>query len=413
MDERMLSKLGLAVDDEGHLEWYTLSDMPPRIKQMRPSLQVDLSLTIKRVFTFLQDDLVSVDYGAQTLVFRLATYADGDYEGYRIISGRIFGIAQDVLIEREMKLDWRMFCVGYNRRTSVFRKIAKVLDSSEKRIVIGGDAEEAIPVDAFTDLLKRFPTTVELEHFGDTIIESYVQDYLELAKDFSAEYEKSYASKRKPAFDSLDLRSPTLDRSRIDTLVDTQAMLESMLSRGESIPEEVWQRRILEVLPTLFPQYVSVIPKAKVHDVIHNKDRELDFLLVDAVGNVDVLEIKKAFAKRHLIMKTKYRDNYVPARELSGGIAQVEKYIHYLLSWGQKGETELTERYAAKLPTGLKLRFINPRGLLLMGHCEMDEEEQRDFEIVRRQYSHIADVLTYDDLLSRLAHMIEAITGGR
>ncbi len=387
--------------------------MPLSVRQLRSSLQDDLSITIKRVFTFVQEDLVSHDDDAQVLVFRFASYASGDYEGYRVVSGRVFGISQDVLIDRVVKLDWRMFCVGYNRHTSVFRKIAKVVDPSEERIIVGGDAECAIPMDVFTSLLERFPTTVELERYGDTVIESYVQDYLTPAKDFSAEYEKRYKSKRKSAFDLFDLRSAMLDQSRIETLLDTRDMLESLLNQGESAPEEAWQKRILEILPTLFPQYVSVIPKAKVRDVIHGKDREIDFLLIDAAGNVDVLEIKKAFAKHHLIMARKYRDNYIPARELTGGIAQIEKYIHYLLNWGPEGEKKLTERYGARLPEGVRLRFVNPRGLFLLGHCELDEEEQRDFEIIRRQYSRIADILTYDDLLSGLSRMIEAIIGDR
>ena len=136
-----------------------------------------------------------------------------------------------MLIDSTVKLDWRMFCVGYNRQTSVFRKIAKVVDPSEERIIVGGDAECAIPMDVFNSLLERFPTTVELEHYGDAIIESYVQDYLAVAKDFTAEYEKRYLAKRKSAFDSLDLRSTMLDRSRIETLADTRDMLESLLMR--------------------------------------------------------------------------------------------------------------------------------------------------------------------------------------
>ena len=411
MDNRMLAKLGLGLDDEGRLERYTLSSMPHEVKQLRSLFQGDLSITIKRVFTFVQEDLVSVDHDEQVLVFRFASFASGNYEGYRVIGGRVFGINQNVLIDRAVKLDWRLFCVGYNRHTSVFRKIAKVVDSSAERIIIGGDAEGAIPMDAFIGLLGKFPTTAELERYGDAVIESYVHDYIALAKDFSAEYEKRYVAKRKSAFDSLDLRSPMLDQSRIETLVSTRAMLESLLDQGESVPEEIWQKRVLEILPTLLPQYVCVIPKARVRDVIHGKDREIDFLLVDAAGNVDVLEIKKAFAKSHLIMMGKYRGNYIPARELTGGIAQIEKYIHYLLNWGPEGEERLTERYRARLPEGMKLRFVNPRGLLLLGHCDLDEEEQRDFEIIRRQYSHIADVFTYDDLLCRLSRMIEAITG--
>lgn len=141
----------------------------------------------------------------------------------------------------------------------------------------------------------------------------------------------------------------------------------------------------------------------------NGKRRVIDFLLVDASGNVDVLEIKRAFQKNKLLMIRTYRDNYVPARELSGGISQIEKYIHLLLNWGIDGERELTERYSHLLPQDLIIRFLSPRGILLTGGCTFSETEQRDFDLIRRQYAHIADIITYTDLLKRLETMIDAI----
>ena len=143
--------------------------------------------------------------------------------------------------------------------------------------------------------------------------------------------------------------------------------------------------------------------------MLTGKKREVDFLLVDASGNADVLEIKKAFDKRNLLMRVPYRDNKVPVRELSGGIMQIEKYIHLLLNWGREGEAALTRNHSDLLPDGLAIRFVNPRGILLMGNCEFDETEQRDFDLIRLQYSHVADIITYPDLLHRLERMIEAL----
>lgn len=111
-------------------------------------------------------------------------------------------------------------------------------------------------------------------------------------------------------------------------------------------------------------------------------------------------------------MAGKYRDNYVPARELRGGVFQIEKYIHLLLNWGNAGEKTLTEKYHDKLPDGVKIRFLSPRGLLIMGHCELNEEERRDFDLIRRQYSRVTDIITYDDLLDRLDRMIQSVSKG-
>lgn len=39
--------------------------------------------------------------------------------------------------------------------------------------------------------------------------------------------------------------------------------------------------------------------------------------------------------------------------------------------------------------------------------------QRHDFEIIRRQYKHIADIITYDDLLRRLNFMLEQLRAGR
>lgn len=47
-----------------------------------------------------------------------------------------------------------------------------------------------------------------------------------------------------------------------------------------------------------------------------------------------------------------------------------------------------------------------------MGHCELNEEERRDFDLIRRQYSRVTDIITYDDLLDRLDRMIQSVSKG-
>ena len=49
------------------------------------------------------------------------------------------------------------------------------------------------------------------------------------------------------------------------------------------------------------------------------RDRFVDLALVDANGNVDLIEIKRPFDDV-LLSKTPYRDNFVPTKSLSGTI---------------------------------------------------------------------------------------------
>lgn len=51
--------------------------------------------------------------------------------------------------------------------------------------------------------------------------------------------------------------------------------------------------------------------------------------MVDANGNIDVIEIKKPFDDI-LLSRGIYRGNSVPTKELSGTIMQAEKYLFHL-----------------------------------------------------------------------------------
>ena len=98
-----------------------------------------------------------------------------------------------------------------------------------------------------------------------------------------------------------------------------------------------------------------------------------------------------------------YRNNHIPLRELSGSIMQVEKYIYNLTRWGERGENILTERYIKELPKGFKIKITNPNGLIIMGREDrLTEDQKKDFEIIKRKYKNVIDILTYDDLLRRL-----------
>ena len=89
----------------------------------------------------------------------------------------------------------------------------------------------------------------------------------------------------------------------------------SMLEDEECYNETTWQLEIVDILLLLYPKYIAVFREVPVNaDDLTTKS--LDYLFVDANGHVDVVEIKQPFD--HAIMtKGKYRDNYIPLRELS------------------------------------------------------------------------------------------------
>jgi hypothetical protein len=176
---------------------------------------------------------------------------------------------------------------------------------------------------------------------------------------------------------------------------------------------------ILNFLLLIFPKYVAVLSNVKVLDAYSapgtTKDRFIDLALVDAAGNIDVIEIKKPFDDA-LMARTPYRDNYIPTKELSGSIMQAEKYLFHLSKWGLAGERVLTQRYSAKLPPGMAIHVTSPKALIILGRdrhpngsSALDGTQQLDLEIIKRKYANMIDILTYDDLLRRLDNIIASL----
>ena len=183
--------------------------------------------------------------------------------------------------------------------------------------------------------------------------------------------------------------------------------LSAMLAAEETYPESAWQAEILQIVLLLNPKYIKAIEHAPVRDADRSITREIDILLIDASGNVDVIEIKKPFDKC-IVTEGLHRDNHIPLRELSGSVMQVEKYLYYLNRWGTEGEVALTAKYREQLPPGFSIKITNPTGIIIMGRdSNLTEAQQRDFEVVKRKYKNIADIITYDDLLRRLDFVIK------
>lgn len=189
--------------------------------------------------------------------------------------------------------------------------------------------------------------------------------------------------------------------------------LTTMLVDAEGYSELQWQDQILDIVRLLYPKYIAAFTSASIKDTTTGGRRQIDILLVDANGNIDVIEIKKPFEAK-IVTETTYRDNHVPHRELAGTVTQVEKYRFHLNRWGTAGEETLTKRYQDKLPTGLNIRIVNPCGLIIMGRDnDLTERQRADFEIFRRQNKNLVDVITYDDLLRRLERMLSQLKAGR
>lgn len=349
---------------------------------------------VNRVLSREVDD--EFDY-EDTLRFCIGTVG----EHYTHLDSEVFRTKHSFYFANEIKLNYKMFVA--HRDIAILRKIDEVI---ERDFYIGGnwEAHNGISKETFDNLISKFPKTAELDKYAHMRIVSIIKDYFPECDKYEAIYDKFIESKNS----SYTLPSSTLSEFNIQIELEQFTVayqeLKDMLNRYEAIDEPQWQRKTHNILQLLYPKYICCVREVKFFGGDKN-DKQPDFLLVDANGFVDILEIKKADVR----MLTQYRNNYVASREVSGAIQQIEKYIFCLNSY-EKAKKDVSDKLDGMLPNGLKTQVVNPQGILLAGRSnEFTDEQKKDFELIKRQYKHVADIMTYDDLLFRIGNIINSL----
>ncbi|WP_159876085.1 Shedu immune nuclease family protein [Aquitalea denitrificans] len=371
---------------------------------------------ISRIFSFRLGDLLNPptpnqDFEGYEYRFQFGTFDDG----YVKIPARVLNIKNDLLISRDVTLKRSIFVA--ERNVSIFGRLSALLEHSDP-IVIGGTRPGAIPRDVFEELVKKFPNTYELDHYADARVQTILSQYLDGMKDARGRYE-SYLNKKTSLSKVTKLDLDALKKLEIEKYALIRDLIDDALKTKKDWSEGEWQQLMLSFLLLLFPKYIKVLENITIHDYYSDPtkktDRYIDIALIDASGNLDVIEVKKPFDDK-ILRKSLYRSNSIPTSELSGSIMQAEKYLFHLSKWGVKGENTLTTKYANELPTGMKIRISNPKAIIIVGRDQiggtnMTDSQLLDFEIIKRKYANMMDIITYDDLLRRLNNTITALGG--
>jgi len=247
-------------------------------------------------------------------------------------------------------------------------------------------------------LLDAFPTTYEKKTYAEARVAAVIRSYFPTAIDAVGRYER-YMNKQASASGS-----NLFNRFRQSEFEKYQAILikmQDMLASEDQYNEKTWQREILQIVLLLYPKYLYVFTEVRLPgDALAGK--KLDYMLVDANGHIDIIEIKRPFDKS-ILTRNVYRNNHIPEKELSGTIMQIEKYIFFLNRWGSLGERALTKRYSQTLPEGFQIRITNPGGIIIMGREDrLTPGQKLDLEVVKRKYKNVIDIITYDNLIYRL-----------
>ena len=210
-------------------------------------------------------------------------------DGYYQMDRRFLGIEYDLFMHRSLKFRRPMFVAETN--IPIFRGFN---DYGFSSLYVGGEHPDALPEEVFEEMLHQFPNTYELKKYARARVSSMIRNYVPIQADHEAEYLK-YRQRKASAEGTQPKRMfGAYETDKFAALVEK---IEGMLDRADTYSEAQWQSEILQVIQFLYPKYVCAFPEAPVRDTLAGKDRKIDFLLVDASGYVDAIEIKKPFAE--------------------------------------------------------------------------------------------------------------------
>lgn len=377
---------------------------------IRENIKKDGYINYKSTFYFSEEDLYKEDL-LEVKKFDPMTVLDIDFKPISFVfaekSGEYFKVKRavlnedrDIYFQKDINLVLEYFVA--ETRLSLFNQIIPLINED---IYIGGENVNSIPFETFESLVNQFPNTYEKNLYAQARITSIIKNHFETTIDSEKKFQNYINKKISKKGKDLTKIFQEYELQKYNTILEK---LEEMLISENSYSENQWQNEILEIILLLYPKYI--LSFTSVYITIDSKKRRfLDFMLVDSNGNIDVIEIKKPF-ENSIMTNSVYRNNFIPHKELTGTVMQLEKYIYHLNRWGVAGEKKLNDKYSDELPKGLKIKITNPKGFIISGReNNLSLEQKSDFEVVKRKYKNVIDIITYDDLLQRLRFTIEHI----
>jgi len=353
---------------------------------------------IKNVFWVTEELLREEDDVIEEVKFCIGYKHDGYIQMIR----DVIGTEHEFFFSEKINFKMNLFLAS--KRISILKKIDDVI---ERDFYVGGDWEKynGISNEAYMELINRFPKTSELHKYAHYRVSNILKEYYPECDKYEIIYEK-FIQKNTPNYCIQDVGTNYSNYNiKIEIEQFSVALNElSELLKNNGIDEKTWQSKIHGILQILYPQYIHGEREVQFKGIDKHEKRP-DFLLVNTSGYVDILEIKKA----DVTILTKYRNNYVPSREFSGAIQQIEKYT-FCLNSNSIAKEDVIKKLSQKTPEYIKINVLNPQGILLLGRSNLFNEQQKnDFEIIKRQYKHVVDIMTYDDLLLRIKNILESL----
>lgn len=177
----------------------------------------------------------------------------------------------------------------------------------------------------------------------------------------------------------------------------------------ESKKESFWQKEFESnphILSVAIPNMLQIISDQTYMGGkrIDNKGSSIaDFVYKKGIDNVSIIEIKTPSTK--IVEEVKYRDNvYVPSQELTSSIVQVKEQKDSLMKnynaiWRESHEE------------GINFKAFDPKCYLIIGNTsDLKAKQIKSFNLFRNELRTV-EIITYDELLSKMEILYKALGG--
>jgi hypothetical protein len=168
--------------------------------------------------------------------------------------------------------------------------------------------------------------------------------------------------------------------------------------------ETAWRNYLRQNILYIQRGDIGLIPKA---DLGLSGASYPEFFLVTYDGYLDILEIKTPFTE--LLSYDEDSKTHVWSAEIARAVARVENYFQSVSDLGD----QLREK--VKHCRGIELPFIKPRGIIFAGNSAQfkgDRPARDDFERLNEELQNV-NVVTYDELLTRLRNHMTVLSGSK
>ncbi len=319
-------------------------------------------------------------------------------DGYYKLDNEVFNLKNNFYFKKGINISIDHFIS--NVSISIFTQIDSLIEHDVyiEEELVEGSSNYIIPLQELNELIKNFPNSTEVKKYRLMKVAELLSDFINQKKEASDSF-FDYTEKKK----TLIKTNPTLETIYSYEVEKYRAIykrLEDMLNNESQYDEIHWQNEIIKILLILYPKYVDSKNGAYIINNETGRKKVFDIALVDFNGNIDILEIKKSY-KIPLLAKTLYRGNYFLSRELSGTVVQLENYLYHLNKLDLRQIEKLKEKWPSILENDIDV--INPKGIIIAGRTNtFDREMKRDFEVIKKMYANVIDIISYDELLKRI-----------